>query len=261
MNFFDKSLKTIFSFFSDFVNFLKKITRIEIIKKLEKFAESIYSSALIISCFIIFIIGLIVYGKTSIGWTLPLAIFGPIVVLFIAFLAKDFHEACSDLIKSNTTSLSNNAILRFGAITSLIFAAFTFILAIISVFNGSLAMTIWSLLGSLLLFISAGTQFNPSLLNVEINKKSSSGEDFIAIFSLSLKSLVFFEKIISTILIVLGNIYLIANVFTQKLGFFFSGLGFLFSGISFPILIYISFTILWFFNSIFLAILSLGRKK
>jgi len=201
------------------------------------------------------------YGKTQINWILPLAIFGPIIVLFVAFLAKDFHEACSDLIKSNRTSLSNNAILRFGAITSLIFSAILFILAIIAVFNGSLVITIWLLLSSLLLFISAGTQFNPSLLNVEINKKSSSGEDFIAIFSLSLKSTVFFEKIISTILIVLGNIYLIVNIFTPSLKFFFGGLGFLFSGISFPILIYISFTVLWFFNSIFLAILSLGRKK
>ena len=96
MNVFDKNLKTIFSFFDKFINFLKKITRIEVIKKLEKFAESIYSSALIISCLIIFIIGLIVYGKTSIGWTLPLAIFGPIIILFIAFLANDFHGACSD---------------------------------------------------------------------------------------------------------------------------------------------------------------------
>lgn len=261
MKFFDQTLKTIFKFFDNFINFLKKITRIEVIKKLEKFSDNIYSSALIISCIITFIIGLIVYGKFSISWTLPLAIFGPILILFIAFLAKDFHGACSDLIKSNTTSLSNNAILRFGAITSLIFAALIFVIAILSIFNGSLAMTIWSLLGALLLFISAGTQFNPSLLNVEINKKSSSGEDFIAIFSLSLKSMVFFEKIISTILIVLGNVYLIANVFTQKLGFFFSGLGFLFSGISFPILIYMLFTILWFFNSIFLAILSLGRGK
>ena len=261
MKFFDKTLKTIFNSFNNFVNFLKKVTRIEIIKKLEKFSESIYSSALIISCFLIFIIGLIIYGKTQIEWILPLAIFGPIIILFIAFLAKDFHEACSDLIKSNRTSLSNNAILRFGAITSLIFSAISFILAIIAVFNGSLVITIWLLLSSLFLFISSGTQFNPSLLNVEINKKSSSGEDFIAIFSLSLKSMVFFEKIISTILIVLGNIYLIANIFTPKLQFFFGGLGFLFSGISFPILIYISFTVLWFFNSIFLAILSLGRKK
>ena len=261
MDFFDKTLKTVSKLFDNLIKFLKKITRIEVIKRLENFSESIYSSALIISCLITFIIGLIVYGKTSIGWTLPLAIFGPIMILFIAFLAKDFHEACSDLIKCNRTSLSNNAILRFGAITSLVFAALTFILAFISIFNGSLAGTIWSLLVSLLLFISAGTQFNPSLLNVEISDKSSSGEDFIAIFSLSLKSMVFFEKIISTILIVLGNVYLIANVFTQKLGFFFSGLGFLFSGISFPILIYISFTVLWFFNSIFLAILSLGRRK
>ena len=261
MNFFDKTLKKIFKHFDNFINFLKKITRIEVIKRLDKFSESIYSSAIIISCLITFVIGLIVYGKISIGWTLPLAIFGPLVILFIAFLAKDFHGACSDLIKSNTTSLSNNAILRFGAITSLIFAALALILALFSIFNGSLATTIWSLLVSLFLFISAGTQFNPSLLNVEITNKSSSGEDFTAIFSLSLKSMVFFEKIISTILIVLGNVYLIANVFTQKLGFFFSGLGFLLSGISFPILIYISFTILWFFNSIFLAILSLGRKK
>ena len=133
MNIFDKNLKTIFNFFDKFINFLKKITRIEVIKKLEKFAESIYSSALIISCLIIFIIGLIVYGKTSIGWALPLAIFGPLVILFIAFLAKDFHGACSDLIKSNTTSLSNNAILRFGAITSLVFAALTFILSLIHI--------------------------------------------------------------------------------------------------------------------------------
>ena len=136
MNFFDKTLKNIFSIFSNFINFLKKVTRIEIIKKLEKFSESIYSSALIISCFIIFIIGLIVYGKAQIQWILPLAIFGPIIILFIAFLSKDFHEACSDLIKSNTTSLSNNAILRFGAITSLIFAALSFVLAVISIFNG-----------------------------------------------------------------------------------------------------------------------------
>ena len=100
MKFFDKTLKTIFNSFNNFINFLKKITRIEIIKKLEKFSESIYSSALIISCFIIFIIGLIMYGKTQINWILPLAIFGPIIVLFVAFLAKDFHEACSDLIKS-----------------------------------------------------------------------------------------------------------------------------------------------------------------
>ena len=48
MNIFDKNLKTIFNYFDKFINFLKKITRIEVIKKLEKFAEKIYSSALLV---------------------------------------------------------------------------------------------------------------------------------------------------------------------------------------------------------------------
>ena len=43
--------------------------------------------------------------------------------------------------------------------------------------------------------------------------------------------------------------------------FFMSGIGFLFTGIAFPIIVYVSFTILWFLNSLFLGILSLARRK
>ena len=261
MNFFDKTLRSINKIFSKFINFLKKITKIEIIRKLEKFSEKIHSSALMISSLAIVIIGLIMYSKTSLEWLLPLSIFGPILILFIAYLANNFHDACSDLIKSNTTSLGNNAILELGAVVSLVLAVALFVGGLFAIFTGSLKGTIYSLLASLLLFINAGTQFNPSLLNIEITKKSSSGEDFIAIFSLNLKSAVFFEKIISTILIVLGNVYLIANLFTQNMEFFMSGITFLSLGIAFPIIVYISFTIFWFFNSLLLAVLSLARKK
>jgi len=261
MKFFDNTLVSIYKIFNNFVNFLKKITRIEMIKKLEKFTEKINSSALIVSSIMIIMIGLVMHSKTSFGWILPLAIFGPVVILFTAYLANDFHNACSDLIDSNKTSLSNNAILKFGAIISLFLSALLFIAGVVAIFNGSLKGTIYSLLASLFLFISAGTQFNPSLLNIEITKQSTSGEDFIAIFSLNLKSMVFFEKIISTILIVLGNVYLLANLFTQEMEFFMYGVGFLSAGIAYPIIIYISFTVLWFFNSLFLGILSLGRRK
>ena len=261
MGTFDKALNSIYKIFNKIIFYFKKITRVEIIKRLEKFAERIHSSALIISCGIIAIVGLIFYTKTSLGWMLPLSIFGPILILFVAYLANDFHEACSDLIKSNTTSLGNNAILKFGAVTSVILSIVFFGVAILAIFNGSLKGTVFSLLASLLLFINAGTQFNPSLLNIEITKKSTSGEDFIALFSLNLKSTVFFEKIISTVLIVLGNVYLLANLVSQKLEFFMTGFGFLSAGIAFPIIVYISFTILWFFNSLFLGILSLARKK
>ena len=122
-------------------------------------------------------------------------------------------------------------------------------------------ITIYSLLASLFFFISAGTQFNPSLLNVEITKQSTSGEDFISIFSLNLKSMVYFEKILSTILIVLGNICLLASLLGSEYKFFMYGVGFMSAGIAYPIIVYILFTVLWFFNSLFLGILSLARKK
>jgi hypothetical protein len=262
MKFFDNKLRSIYKIFNSFVDFLKKITRIEMIKKFERFTEKINSSALIISSIMIMVIGLVAYARMQyFGWILPFAIFGPIVFLFIAYLANDFHNACSDLIDSNKTSLSNNAVLKFGAIISLFLSALLFVVGVVAIFNGSLSGTIYSLLASLFLFISAGTQFNPSLLNIEITKQSTSGEDFISIFSLNLKSMVFFEKIISTILIVLGNIYLLANLFTHEMEFFMYGVGFLSAGIAYPIIIYILFTVLWFFNSLFLGILSLGRKK
>jgi len=261
MKIFDNALTSVYGIFNKFVNFLKKITKIETIKKLEKFAEKIHSSALMISSGMILLIGLIMYSKTSVGWMLPLSIFGPILILFISYLANDFHKACSDLIDSNTTSLSNNAILRFGAITSLILSGALLLGGLLSIFSGSLTATIYCLLASLLLFMSAGTQFNPSLLNIEVTKKSTSGEDCIAIFSISLKSMVYFEKITATILIVLGNIYLITNLITQNTGFFIGGISLLFTGIAYPIIIYMLFTILWFFNSLFLGILSLGRNK
>ncbi len=261
MKFFDNTLASIYKIFNNFENFLKKITRIEIIKKLEKFTQKINSSALMVSSIMIIIMGLTAYAEMPyLKWILPLTIFGPIVLLFVAYLANNFHDACSDLIDSNPTSISNNAILKFGAIISLFLSALLFIAGVIAIFNGSLKGAIYSLLGSLLLYISAGTQFNPSLLNIEITKKSTAAEDFISIFSLNLKSMVYFEKIISTILIILGNFYLLANLFID-FGYFMWGIGLLSAGIAYPIIIYLLFTFLWFFNSLFLAILSLGRRK
>ena len=257
MKFFDDILNSIYDIFNKFVGFLEKTASIKKIKNLEQFMQKINSSALLISAVLVFIIGLIMHSRSSyLDWILPLAIFGPVIILFIGYLSNDFHDACS-----NKTTLSNKAILKFGAIMSIISSAFLFIGGIIGIFNGSLILTITMLLASLLFFINAATQFNPSLLNIQIVKQSTSGEDFIAIFSFNLKSMVFFEKIISTILIVLGSVYLIGNLFTHKIEFFFYGLGFLFAGIAYPIIVYIGFVVLYFFNSLFLGILSLGIRK
>ena len=161
MKFFDNTLRSIFKIFNHFVDFLKKITRIEMIKKFEKFTEKINSSALIISYIMILVIGLVTYAEMQYyGWILPLAIFGPIVFLFIAYLANDFHNACSDLIDSNKTSLSNNAVLKFGATISLFLSALLFVFGVVAIFNGSLTGMIYSLLASLFLFIFFENRFD-----------------------------------------------------------------------------------------------------
>ena len=67
--------------------------------------------------------------------------------------------------------------------------------------------------------------------------------------------------LLSTILIVLGSVYIIGTAFAYNMEFFSYGLGFLFAGIAYPIIVYVGFVVLYFFNSLFLGILSLGRRK
>ena len=92
MKIFDKTLNSVYKVFNKIIVYFKKITRIEIIKKLEKFAEKIHSSALIISCGVIALVGLVVYTKTSLGWMLPLSLFGPAFNSFYCLSCKRFPQ-------------------------------------------------------------------------------------------------------------------------------------------------------------------------
>ena len=62
-------------------------------KVLEKFTQKINSSALMVSSIMIIIMGLTAYAEMPyLKWILPLTIFGPIVLLFVAYLANNFHD-------------------------------------------------------------------------------------------------------------------------------------------------------------------------
>tara|TARA_B100001121_G_C18412221_1_gene490682 strand:+ start:170 stop:694 length:525 start_codon:yes stop_codon:yes gene_type:complete len=174
------------------------------------------------------------------------------------------------LITANKTTLSSNAILRFSAITSLIIVALLILGSLNVLFKGNVVQALTFLFYSLLLFISAGTLFNPSLLNIHITSDSSSGEDFITIFTSYLKSFVYFERIISSLLILGGSVLLIGYAIEPSsagndLGSYTSSLawaiGSVVAGIAFPIVAYLTFTIFWFVNSLLLAILSLGKSR
>ncbi len=79
-------------------------------------------------------------------------------------------------------------------------------------------------------------------------KDSSSGEDFITLFSSGLKSFVYFERIISSILIISGIFTIISMLIRYQ--FLYSDMyqvaGLILGGITFPLIAYLLFTVLWF---------------
>ena len=258
----DQILNKIYSYFDRAVEFLKNITRLELMIKLNEISKKIHS--LLVGLAIVFttLLLIILYIYTGVGSYVTYAILSIIGLLFISYLAKDFHSACENLISANKTTLSSNAILRFSAIFSLIMAVLLLLGSLVSFFTGEIEQSLTFLLSALILYISAGTLFNPSLINVEVIKDSSSGEDFITLFSSGLKSFVYFERIISSLLIIIGIFQIIAMLIKYK--FLYADLylvgGFILGGIAFPLLAYLIFTILWFINSILLAILSLRKN-
>jgi hypothetical protein len=258
----DQILNKIYSYFDRGVEFLKHITRLELMTKLNEISKKIHSSlvglAIVFSTLLLIILSI----YTGEGLYVTYAVVSIVVLLFVSYLANDFHGACENLISANKTTLSSNAILRFSAIFSLIMAVLSLLGLIVSFFIGEIEQSLTFLLSALILYISAGTLFNPSLINVEVIKDSSSGEDFITLFSSGLKSFVFFERIISSLLIIIGIFQIFAILI--KYEFLYADLysvgGLILGGIAFPFLAYLIFTILWFINSILLAILSLRKN-
>ena len=269
----DQTLDMIFAKFDLAVEFLKNITRLEIMMKINDINKKIHS--------LLILLGIVVaafwVANASSGFLgasgikMFLYMIGSVIALIIvAYLSRDFHNACENLITANKTTLSSNAILRFSAITSLIIVALLILGSLNVLFKGNVVQALTFLFYSLLLFISAGTLFNPSLLNIHITSDSSSGEDFITIFTSYLKSFVYFERIISSLLILGGSVLLIGYAIEPSsagndLGSYTSSLawaiGSVVAGIAFPIVAYLTFTIFWFVNSLLLAILSLGKSR
>jgi hypothetical protein len=258
----DQILNKIYSYFDRAVEFLKHITRLELMTKLNKISKKIHSSLVGLAIVFSTLLLIILYIYTGEGYYVTYAVASILVLLFVSYLANDFHSACENLISANKTTLSSNAILRFSAIFSLIMSALLVLGALASFFTGEIEQSLTLLFFALILYISAGTLFHPSLINIEVTKDSSSGEDFITLFSSGLKSFVYFERIIASLLIITGIFQIISILIRYEFLYadLYSVAGFILGGIAFPLLAYLIFTILWFVNSILLAILSLRRN-
>jgi hypothetical protein len=258
----DQILLKIYTILDRAVEFFKHITRLEIMTKINEMSRKIHSSLIVLAMVFVAIFG--IYFSIQLGGGQPIgaAVLSILGFLVISYLAKDFHGACESLISANGTTLSNHAILRFSAIVSVLAAALLFLAFLASFFRGEISDSIMFLFYALLLYMSAGTLFNPSLININVSSDSSSGEDFITIFSSGLKTFVYFERIISSVLILSGTIRFIEIIlgFRDPIIDVTMAFGLIAAGIGFPLLAYLSFTILWFVNSLLLSILSLRRN-
>ncbi len=261
MEMIDQVLRKIYTLLDRVVEFLKHITRLEIMIKLNDISKKIHSLLTVLAIIFLTLLFIVLAIYSGSGLFITYAVLSIIGLLILSYLAKDFHGACEVLISSNRTTISNNAILRFYAILSMLVAVLTFLGSIVLFFDGQIDLSITLLFYTLLLYMSAGTLFNPSLININVSLDSSSGEDLITIFSSGLKSLLYFERIISSLIIVSGiikTIEVIVDYDFMYADIYWAG-GLIAGGIAFPLLAYFLFLILWFIYSIFLAILSLKK--
>lgn len=261
MNIFDNTLVQIYNFTERVVSFIEKTIGKDFINAFTRLLDQMHAGAVLISAAIVLISGIVAYVqyKDLFSWAIYVALGAPIGLLVLSFFAESFHEACADLISSNKTTMSNGAFLRFAAVINVFLAILLFIGGIFAIVQGmEFTIAIGALIGAFVLLLTAAPFFSPSLLNISITKESTSGEDFIALISINLKAVVYFEKIISRLLIIGGGICLIGSLF-QVMPYLVMGLGLLSTGIAFPILIYILFLFFYFFYSLMLSFLSIGR--
>ena len=90
----DQILNKIYSYFDRAVEFLKNITRLELMVKLNEISKKIHSSLVGLAIVFSTLLLIILYIYTGVGSYVTYAVLSIIGLLFISYLAKDFHSAC-----------------------------------------------------------------------------------------------------------------------------------------------------------------------
>lgn len=265
MIFFDDVLAKIFNAIENLVSYIEELVGVNFIQSFTRLLEQVHSAALLIGVALVLISGLSYNGqfKDVFPWLIYVVILSPVIILVISFWAETFHGACKDLINANKTTVSNQAYFRFSGFLTFVMAIATFLGAIYVLSQGSLGpMTNYTVGGmlfyGLFLLLFSSTLFNPSLLNIEEDKASSSGEDFVALFAFQLKAMLYFEKILSRSLIIIGGFCLIVGI--VEIQYFPFGLGLLVAGILYPFIIYLIFILFYFWFALLQSLLRWGRS-
>ena len=263
MIFFDDALAKIFNLIENLVNYIERLVGLNFIQSFTRLLEQVHSAALLIGVALVLISGLSFNGQMNIPYLIYLVLASPVIILILSFWAETFHGAIQDLIDANKTTISNQAYFRFTGFITFVAAVAVFLFAIYALAQGIFGpMTNYYVGGMLFLvlfyLLFSSTLFNPHLLNIQEDKASSSGEDFIALFAFQLKAMLYFQKIISRSLIIIGGFILIVSIAEQQ--YFPIGLGLLISGIVYPFIVYLLFIIFYFWFSLLQSLLKWSRS-
>tara|TARA_Y100001935_G_scaffold192716_1_gene160840 strand:- start:972 stop:1769 length:798 start_codon:yes stop_codon:yes gene_type:complete len=265
MIFFDDALAKVFNLIESLVAYIENLVGVNFIQSFTRLLEQIHSAALLIGVVLVLISGLSFNGqvKMMFPWLIYVVLLSPIIILLLSFWAETFHGACQDLINANRTTVSNQAYFRFSGFLTFVTAIATFLAAIYALAQGSFGPMTNYFVGGMLfygffLLLFSSTLFNPTLLNIEEDKASSGGEDFVALFAFQLKALLYFQKIVSRILIIVGGFCLIVSI--AEVGYFVWGVGLLLGGILYPFLVYMIFVLLYFWFSLLQSLLKWSRS-
>ena len=267
MTFFDDLLARVFNLVESLVSAIERLVGTNFINSFTRLLEQVHSAALLISVALVLISGLIFNGKYGMAfpWLIYLVLLSPVIILILSFWAETFHDAIKDLLNANRTTISNLAYFRFYGFFTFITAIAIFLYAIYALAQGSFGpMTNYVVVGFLLLglfyLLFSATLFNPELLNIKEDKESSSGEDFVTLFAFPLPAMLYFQKIISRILIIIGGLCLIASLGGNEL-YVAAGVGFLVGGILYPFIVYIIFILFYFWFSLLKSFLKWSRNN
>lgn len=250
--------------FSRFFLLCKSFFSEELIEKIEKYLNLTNSLLVPLSALIILISALIFSIKMSMAMPLLLAILAVFFVFFGDFISEKFHGACKAAIKSNKTSISSNAYLELIVFLN-VFAVIGLLLGgiYLAIDESSLTILLGCLAAAVLILLSTIPVLNPHIINMSISTNSGAAGDLVGIIAISLKTLLYYSKLFSRLVIIGGGVLLVIAAYgalAEDISAVINGgtgLAILMVGFFYPVIVYIWFLLIYAIADILLAVLSI----
>jgi len=263
MDNFDNYLIKVYNFFETTIQGIRNVISVSFVNALFELFERLNAAAIFVSTFVLLAATIKAYFDYGLDILVWLIFIGPILLLLFSFLSEGFHEACEALIKNNPTYISNQAYLTFTAVFTFLSSVLLFLIGIYALIEDPMRLGTLANSGiivfSIYLLVTTAPLFNPALINLNVSKESSAADDLIGLMSLNLKSVLFQEKLLSRILILMASLIFIWGIFDSDITMFFGALGILSLGIFFPLIAYLVFIFFYAIYSVFQAILHIPK--